>query len=108
MSRSRQLLWILLPLLTLFRIFLFLRTPLDVMGNTPHDDLLLLTHAQSILEGNWLGTYCNTTLVKGVSFPLFVALCSRGLTLRQSSTCFFCTRLPCFPNSLPSVPTISR
>ena len=76
MSRSRQLLWILLPLLTLFRIFLFLRTPLDVMGNTPHDDLLLLTHAQSILEGNWLGTYCNTTLVKGVSFPLFVALCS--------------------------------
>lgn len=76
LSRGRQLLWILLPLLTLFRIFLFLRVPLDVMANTPHDDQLLLTHAQSILEGNWLGTYSNTTLVKGISFPLFVALCN--------------------------------
>lgn len=76
LSGGRRLLWILLPLLTLFRICLFLRIPLDVMGNTPHDDQLLLTHAQSILEGNWLGAYSNTTLVKGVSFPLFVALCN--------------------------------
>lgn len=65
----------LLMILTLVRIFLFVSIPLDAMGNTPHDDLLLLTHADSISQGEWLGEYDHMTLVKGVSFPLFVAIC---------------------------------
>lgn len=76
LSKTRQIFCVLLILFTLFRIFLFLRTPLDAMGNTPHDDLLLLNHAQSLIQGNWLGDYNNTTLVKGISFPLFVAVCN--------------------------------
>ncbi len=40
----------------------------------PHDDSLFATLAISILEGNWLGDYGNKTLIKGVGYPVFVAL----------------------------------
>ncbi|NCB92980.1 MAG: hypothetical protein EOM40_10550 [Clostridia bacterium] len=73
--KLQKIFWGLLIILTLFRIFLFQSIPLDAMANTPHDDLLLLTHAQSLLNGEWLGAYNNRTLVKGISFPVFVAVC---------------------------------
>lgn len=74
-NRRLYIFWFFIIILTLFRIFLFLSIPLDAMGNTPHDDYLLLSHANSISQGNWLGEYNNRTLVKGISFPLFVAVC---------------------------------
>jgi len=40
----------------------------------PHDDLLYLRHAESILNGQWLGDYNNLTLAKGVGYPLWIAL----------------------------------
>ena len=40
----------------------------------PHDDLLFLRHADSLLQLNWLGEYNNLTLIKGIGYPLWVAL----------------------------------
>jgi hypothetical protein len=39
----------------------------------PHDDLLFVRQAASILGGEWLGRYSESTLVKGPFYPLFVA-----------------------------------
>jgi hypothetical protein len=40
----------------------------------PHDDSLFAGLAVHILEGNWLGEYNNKTLIKGVGYPVFMAL----------------------------------
>lgn len=42
----------------------------------PHDDLLFLQLASSILETGWLGPYHELTLVKGPFLPLFLATSS--------------------------------
>ena len=42
---------------------------------TPHDDLLFIRQADSILRGEWLGEYNQLTLIKGQFYPLFISLC---------------------------------
>lgn len=42
---------------------------------TPHDDLLFISQADSILSGSWLGTYNQLVLIKGQFYPIFIALC---------------------------------
>lgn len=75
-SKKEQLFWCLVIALTFFRILLFLEIPLDALADAVHDDLLLVQHAQSLANGEWLGAYSNTTLVKGIAFPLFLAACN--------------------------------
>lgn len=75
-SRKQQLFWGAVLLLTFFRVALFLTIPLYALADAAHDDLLLVQHAQSLANGEWLGAYSNTTLVKGISFPLFLAVCN--------------------------------
>ena len=38
------------------------------------DDLLYLDHGRTIINGQWLGAYNETTLVKGPGYPLWIAL----------------------------------
>lgn len=57
---------------TLLRLGLFARMPYYAIGNSGYDDHYLLSLADSIFNGNWLGKYNYTTLIKGVSYPLFV------------------------------------
>ena len=61
----------------ILRIGMMMRTPIYALANYKHDDLLLVTLAQHLQEGEWLGPYNNLTLVKGISFPVFLALCNR-------------------------------
>nr|WP_241161952.1 MULTISPECIES: hypothetical protein [unclassified Enterococcus] len=42
-----------------------------------YDDRLLVHYAQNILQGNWLGEYTPTTLSKGVTYSLFMALANK-------------------------------
>lgn len=42
--------------------------------DTPHDDLLFVSQAHSLLGGNWLGEYNQLTLIKGQFYPIFIAL----------------------------------
>ena len=66
-----------LILLTVFRIFLFLSTPLAGAGDPGSDDWNLLNHAWQLMQGNWLGSWQDNTLSYGIAFPFFVMLCNK-------------------------------
>lgn len=63
--------------LTIVRVGLYMTMPLMVNANQVHDDRLLFNYAESLISGNWLGTYNYLTLVKGISYSAFIALCSK-------------------------------
>lgn len=45
-----------------------------MIAQGPHDDELAIHQGRSLLDGNWLGTYNQYTLIKGIVYPVFVAL----------------------------------
>ena len=50
-----------------------------------HDDQLMIQMAYNLLNGNWLGDYNNRTLVKGITYPLFLVI-NHGLGLPYTFT----------------------
>ena len=68
--------FLLLIIITVFRIGLTLRIPSAFWAAESFDDRLLFDYAENISAGNWLGDYNNLTLVKGISFPVFLAVCN--------------------------------
>ena len=74
-SWKAKVFWGLVVAPTVLRIALFLSIPIEALGNAIHDDRLQMNQACYLFQGNWLGAYSNTTLVKGISFPLFLAVC---------------------------------
>lgn len=63
---------IILIILSIFRIYLQYNIPLYYIGDSGYDDDLLINYTDSIISGNWLGEYGHTTLVKGITFSLFL------------------------------------
>jgi hypothetical protein len=61
------------PLLLCLKLWL-VRAHLLMVTITPHDDLLFIRHAQSLLNGDWLGEYNQLTLIKEPFYPIFIAL----------------------------------
>lgn len=59
--------------LSMYRIALFIRMPFCIIGYTVYDDYYQVSMAANLINGNWLGEYNYTTLIKGISFPLFLA-----------------------------------
>lgn len=50
---------------------------LDVRSiRSPHDDELYVSHAASITEGAWLGSFDDLTLVKSPGYPIYLAFVS--------------------------------
>jgi hypothetical protein len=45
-----------------------------VVPNSPHDDLLFVRLANSLLQGNWLGDFSNYNLIKTPGFAFWVAI----------------------------------
>jgi len=45
-----------------------------VAAYAPHDDVLFISQANSILSGEWLGVLNQLTLIKGPFYPLFMVL----------------------------------
>lgn len=77
-TKISDYIWLLIAVgAAILRIGIMMRTPIYALANYKHDDLLLVTLAQHLQEGEWLGPYNNLTLVKGISFPVFLALCNR-------------------------------
>ncbi len=60
--------------LTLLRLGLFARAPYFLNTAAAFDEQNELDAAASLLRGGWLGEYNYTTLIKGISFPLFLVL----------------------------------
>jgi len=67
--------WLWLGLgLTLFKLWLTGAQSIFAIGNATLDDRLFLELAQSLVRGEWLGSYNETTLAKGPAYPIFIAL----------------------------------
>lgn len=75
MERKKKVFWVIVILLTILRIGLMLKLPFYAIGNAKSDDFLLLDYAEKLASGQWLGTYGRLTLVKGISYPVFIVLC---------------------------------
>ena len=58
---------------------------------TQYDDTMQILKAFDIANGEWMGTYNSTTLVKGAGFPLLAALLhSLGIPLIQGCHLLYC------------------
>ena len=66
--------------LAVVRIWLAAHTNYAAVNN-PYDDELQMRQGLSIFQGAWLGEYSLVTLIKGIVYPEFLALCARlGIT----------------------------
>ncbi len=65
-----------LIVLSVYRIGLFGRMPYYLIGESCYDDFNQVQLATYLLSGQWLGPYGYTTLIKGISYPLFLAFCN--------------------------------
>lgn len=65
-----------LIVLSVFRVGLFGRMPYYLLGDAFYDDFNQVQLATYLLSGQWLGPYGYTTLIKGISYPLFLAFCN--------------------------------
>lgn len=45
-----------------------------VLGKGTHDDGLMVNMSWNLLNGNWLGAYDQVRMIKGITFPVFLAL----------------------------------
>jgi len=81
---------IILLIISIVYISLCLKLPVSIYTTANYDDALFWNNASSILRGNWLGDYNDLTLIKGVGFPLFLALNYLiGFPISLSTSVFF-------------------
>ncbi|MEO5356092.1 MAG: hypothetical protein H7844_02195 [Nitrospirae bacterium YQR-1] len=74
MEKAKKHLLFALLIITLIKLFLVSNMLILVSGYSTHDDALFVRLASNILSGGWLGPYDEYTLIKGVVYPLFIAL----------------------------------
>lgn len=75
--------------------------PLAMSLYSNHDGYLMVSLGNSILNGEWLGSYNNRTLVKGFAYPLFLAIsnqvgisCNDALIVLYMAACIvFCAAM---------------
>lgn len=58
----------------LFKHVLLTGLPIFAHPGADHDDGMMVKMAEALLNGQWLGEYHELTLVKGLFFPLFLAV----------------------------------
>ena len=71
---KKYFLIICLIIISLFKIHITNKLPIMAFPAQVYDDGLMVTLAKNLIEKNWLGTYNSNTLVKGVGFPVFLAI----------------------------------
>ena len=57
---------------TTVRIIISLKIPLFMQGDARADDYLYVRYAKSLLEGNYLGIFDGYTLVKSISYAIYL------------------------------------
>lgn len=60
-------------IMTIFRFWLAVRTPLYLQADAGYDDFLSVKYAVNMLQGNWLGAYDWVALAKTASFSMLLA-----------------------------------
>lgn len=80
MKKYQQKTWILFVIasviVTLVRLYLAYRVPIYGITNAAVDDGLMVRDANNLLNLKWLGSYNQSILVKGISFPLVLVMCA--------------------------------
>lgn len=71
---SYKTFWSLIGFAIVSKICLVGWWPFLALTNMSHDATLFLRQAMTLLEGNWLGEYTQTTLMKGPMTPIWIAL----------------------------------
>ncbi len=69
---SRRWLWA-AAIVTILKLWLTRGQEVYALGYAAHDDVLFLRLADSLLHGNWLGTYDQLTLAKGPMYSFWIA-----------------------------------
>ena len=73
-STFTKVLFIIIVLLTLIRIYLQSKMPLFLQAGAGYDDYLLVNYTKELLCGNWLGDFGTLTLAKSISFSVFLLI----------------------------------
>lgn len=74
--KKKNILMCAVVLFTILRILLMAQLPIWAIGDAGGDDMLLVRYADSIVKGTWIMEgYSSSTLVKGISYPIFLAFC---------------------------------
>lgn len=63
----------------LIRIILYMNTPFFAYYDQVYDDRLLFRYLDTLLNKQWLGTYDHLTLIKGISYSLFMWFCEKTM-----------------------------
>lgn len=61
-------------LFAIIQVFLISNITVYQRGYSKHDDILMIDYAEKLSEGEWLGLYDNTTLLKRISYPIFLTI----------------------------------
>lgn len=65
---------IFLGFITIVFLITALHMPVEIHADASYDDAIYIKLARSIVQGRWLGSYDQLTLIKGPGYPLFLAL----------------------------------
>ena len=71
---KRHYFFLFIVLISIIRFYIVAPLPLSAYPKQVYDDALMVKLSKSIIEGHWLGAYDNNTLIKGVGFPVFIAI----------------------------------
>jgi hypothetical protein len=66
--------WISVITISILRLVYSYFIPINIIPGAPHDDQLFYRLGLNISKGLWLGQYEPTTLIKGIGYPLFIAV----------------------------------
>lgn len=69
--------WKIIAFIGFIQIWLISNITIYQRGFSIHDDILMLDYAENLSSGNWLGTHDNKTLLKRISYPIFMAICNK-------------------------------
>ena len=80
---------------TMLYLFLIAHRPVYYIADADYDDALFTKLALNLASGHWLGGYNETTLIKGIGFPFFLAVnyliglpANLSLCLLYTAACF--------------------
>lgn len=74
-SKLTLVLFVVCLLMTIFRLWLAVQTPLIPHMDSVFDDQLFIYYSREILKGDWLGPYSFLALRKNIAYSAFMCLC---------------------------------
>lgn len=73
-KRNAWIFWLFVLGLAIVKQYLVYDLPIYAISNALPDDGLMVYLAEKLRNGQWLGSYQRLTLVKGIGYPLFLAI----------------------------------